>query len=90
MSAHLFYTPEDQYVTFVWGGGYIDVYSGTLGYNEAGELVGLLVDVINVYDYKEGGTALDGAHANDVLRKFEAICDAYLAGEDEEAEEDDE
>lgn len=82
MSAHLIYTPEDQYVTFVWGGGYIDVYSGTPEYNEAGELLGVPVDVINVYDYKEGGTASSGAHANDVLREFEVICDAYLAGEE--------
>jgi len=88
MRAHIIYTPEDHYVTFVWGGGYIDVYTN-FGVVE-GEIVGDCVDCINVYDYNSGGdergSSLDGPHANDTLREFEHICDEWLR--DRQAEED--
>lgn len=79
----VYVSEEMPSLTFVWGGNYIDV-KPTDGHRitENGSEGSDAMACINVFDNpKLNATSCD-------LYEFERVCDAYIAADDDESEDD--
>ena len=76
MSAAMVYKSENaEHLTFVWQGGYVDIYNDDPEITASG-MQGIAFDCINVYDRI--------CHDAISLMEFEDICEEWLRREDEE------